>query len=62
MEHQSEISQKIAEYTKDFRRDYTVIREVEDRDLWRKARDGRSCSLLQITKLTSLSGYGRSVR
>jgi len=44
IEHQSFISQKIAEFTKDFRRDYTVMDEVVDRELWEKCRKGRMTS------------------
>jgi len=44
IEHQSFISQKIAEFTKDFRRDYTVMDEVVDRELWERCRKGRMTS------------------
>jgi len=43
-EHQSVISQRIADFTKDFRRDYRVIEEVVDRDFWEKCRRGRLTS------------------
>ena len=39
LEHQNEISQKIAKYTRDFQRNYNLIREVVDRSQWRKAKD-----------------------
>jgi hypothetical protein len=41
LEHQNEISPRIAEDTKELRRDYSLIREVVDRSQWRQARDGR---------------------
>ena len=41
LEHQNEISQKIAKYTRDFQRNYNLIREVVDRSQWRKAKDQR---------------------
>merc|ERR1719357_1225670 len=41
LEHQNEISQRIAEFTRDFQRNYNLIKEVVDRSLWRKVREGR---------------------
>ena len=41
LKHQTEISQRIAEFTKDFKRDFRDMKVVEDRDMWNKAREGR---------------------
>jgi len=36
----SEVSQKIAEFTKDYQRDYTLIMEVTDDEKWKKCKRG----------------------
>jgi len=41
LKHQTEISQRIAEFTKDFKRDFRDMKVLEDRDLWAKAKQGR---------------------
>lgn len=41
LKHQTEISQRIAEFTKDFRRDFRDMKVVEDREMWWKAKEGR---------------------
>jgi len=41
LKHQTEISQRIAEFTKDFRRDFRDMKVVEDRELWIKAKEGK---------------------
>ena len=41
LKHQTEISQRIAEFTKDFRRDFRDMKVVEDREMWRKAKEGK---------------------
>jgi len=41
LRHQTEISQRIAEFTKDFRRDFREMKVVKDFSLWRTAREGR---------------------
>jgi len=41
LKHQTEISQRIAEFTKDFKRDFRDMNVKEDRDMWNKAREGR---------------------
>jgi len=39
LKHQTEISQRIAEYTKDFKRDFRDMKLVESREMWNKARE-----------------------
>jgi len=41
LKHQTEISQRIAEFTKDFKRDFRDMKVLEDRGMWNKAREGR---------------------
>ena len=41
LKHQTEISQRIAEFTKDFKRDFRDMKVKEDRVMWNKAREGR---------------------
>merc|ERR1712013_164121 len=41
LKHQTEISQRIAEFTKDFRRDFRDMKVMEDREMWRKAKEGK---------------------
>ena len=42
LKHQTEISQRIAEFTKDFRRDLRDMNVMTDRETWSKAREGRT--------------------
>jgi len=41
LKHQTEISQRIAEFTKDFKRDFRDMKVATDREMWSKAREGR---------------------
>jgi len=41
LKHQTEISQRIAEFTKDFKRDFRDMKVVEDREKWNMAKQGR---------------------
>ena len=41
LKHQTEISQRIAEFTKDYKRDFRDMKVVEDRSMWNMAREGR---------------------
>jgi len=73
--HTTEITQKIAEYTKDYKRDYRVMKLVEDDEKWRlckksKIRSPRSRRISgsshyhrdyhRVKEESSSSGYGRS--
>ena len=42
LKHLTEISQRIAEFTKDFRRDFRDMNVMTDREMWSKAREGRT--------------------
>ena len=41
LKHQTEISQRNAELTKNFKRDSRDMKVVTDREMWSKAREGR---------------------
>ena len=41
LKHAGDVAQRIAEYTKDYSRDYRELRQVRDRRRWVEARDGR---------------------
>jgi len=39
LKHQAEVSQRVAEFTKDYQRDFTKMREIVDRRKWSMVRD-----------------------
>jgi len=58
LKHQTEISQRIAEFTKDFRRDFRDMKVVEDREMWMKAKEGK-IRIERIDRIKTEKSYKR---